>query len=65
MTGRRLGVPVAPVAAEDAGRHFGFLSGLVGLDSPASRKITRDLLGWTPVRPGLIADLAESPLDQS
>jgi nucleoside-diphosphate-sugar epimerase len=57
--GRRLGVPAASIAAEDAGRHFGFLSVFIGLDSPTSSKITRDTLGWTPTRPGLIADLDE------
>jgi nucleoside-diphosphate-sugar epimerase len=55
--GRRLEVPVAPVAAEDAGRHFGYLSAIAGLDNPTSSKITRDTLGWTPTRPGLISDL--------
>jgi nucleoside-diphosphate-sugar epimerase len=55
--GRRLGVPAAPVAAEDAERHFGYLSGFIGLDNPTSSKITRDLLGWTPTHPGLLGDL--------
>ena len=59
VIGRRLGVPVAAIAAEDAERHFGFLSGFVGLDNPASSQITRDTLGWTPTRPGLISDLDE------
>lgn len=60
--GRRLGVPVAPVAAEDAGQHFGYTSAFVGLDNPVSSQLTRDLLGWTPARPGLIADLDEHQL---
>jgi nucleoside-diphosphate-sugar epimerase len=59
VIGRRLGVPAAPVAAENAGQHFGYLSGFVGLDNPTSSQITRDLLGWAPARPGLIADLDE------
>ena len=57
--GRRLGVPATPVAAGDAGRRFGFLSAFVGLDNPTSSQITRDLLGWTPARPGLLSDLDE------
>ena len=57
--GRRLGVPAAPVAAEHAEKHFGHLSMFVGLDNPTSSRITRDTLGWTPVRPGLISDLDE------
>ena len=53
--GRRLGVPVASIPAED----FGFLGGFAGLDNPASSTITRDLLGWAPTHPGLLADLTE------
>jgi nucleoside-diphosphate-sugar epimerase len=56
---RRLGLPVASIAVEDVGRHFGFLSGFVGLDNSTSSEITRDTLGWTLTRPGLIADLDE------
>ena len=59
--GRRLGLPVASVPAEDAERHFGHLSIFVGLDNPTSSQITRDTLGWTPARPGLIPDLDEEP----
>ncbi len=55
--GRRLDVPVAPVAAEDTEQHFGHLSMFVGLDNPTSSQVTRGTLGWTPTRPGLLADL--------
>ncbi len=54
---RHLGVPSAAVSAEDAGEHFGFLAGFLGLDSPASSAATRDLLEWQPTHPGLIDDL--------
>jgi len=57
VIGRRLGVPIAPIAAKDAEQHFGYLSMFVGLDNPTSSQITRDTLGWTPTRPGLISDL--------
>jgi nucleoside-diphosphate-sugar epimerase len=57
VIGRRLGLPVAAVAEEDAARHFGFLGPFAGLDNPTSSRITRDLLGWAPTGPGLIADL--------
>ena len=59
VIGRRVGVPVEAVAAESAEQHFGYLSAFVGLDNPTSSQITRDTLGWTPTRPGLIADLDE------
>jgi len=58
VIGRRLGVPIAPVA-ENAEQHFGYLMGFVGLDNPTSSQFTRDTLGWTPTRPGLISDLDE------
>ncbi len=57
--GRGLGVPSASIPAEDAGEHFSFLGGLVGLDNPVSSEITRRLLDWQPGHPGLIADLDE------
>ncbi|WP_066373344.1 SDR family oxidoreductase [Herbidospora mongoliensis] len=55
----RLGIPAVSVTAEQAGEYVGFLGGFWGIDGPASAKITRDLLGWEPTRPGLIADLEE------
>ncbi|WP_238014300.1 SDR family oxidoreductase [Dactylosporangium sp. AC04546] len=55
VIGRHLGLPVAPV--EPA--HFTWLAGLVGIDSPASAALTRDLLGWHPTRPGLLDDLEQ------
>jgi nucleoside-diphosphate-sugar epimerase len=54
---RHLDVPVASISAEDAGKHFGFLAGFIGLDSPASIALTRELLVWHPTQPGLIDDL--------
>jgi hypothetical protein len=33
------------------------MGGFLGLDSPASSALTRELLGWKPAQPGLIADL--------
>lgn len=59
VIGRRLGVPIASVAVEDAEQPFGHLSIFVGLDNPTSSQITRDTLDWTPARPGLMSDLDE------
>jgi nucleoside-diphosphate-sugar epimerase len=59
VIGRQLDVPVVSVAPEDAGEHFTWLGGFLGLDAPASSAWTRELLGWEPTRPGLIADLEE------
>ena len=57
VIGRHLDVPVAAIAPEDAGTHFGFLAGFLGLDSPASSALTRELVAWQPTHPGLIDDL--------
>jgi hypothetical protein len=46
------------VAPADAG-HFGFLGLFVGLDSPASSAVTRELLGWEPTGPSLLEDLEQ------
>ena len=57
VIGRHLDVPVVSVSPEDAPGHFSWLAGFLGLDSPAASTITRELLGWEPAQPGLIADL--------
>lgn len=59
VIGRHLGLPVAAVAPEDAGEHFGWMSGVIGLDGPASSALTRELLDWRPTQPGLIDDLGK------
>ncbi|GAA1692278.1 SDR family oxidoreductase [Glycomyces endophyticus] len=57
VIGRGLGVPTASIAPEDAAAHFGWLAGFVGADRAASSAFTRELLGWTPTRPGFLDDL--------
>jgi nucleoside-diphosphate-sugar epimerase len=59
VIGRHLNVPVSSIAPEDAAGHFTWLSRFISMDSPASSVITRKLLNWQPVQPGLIADLDE------
>jgi nucleoside-diphosphate-sugar epimerase len=54
---RRLRVPVVSKSPEQAAHHFGWLAHFVGLDSPASSKLTEEKLGWQPKQPGIIADL--------
>jgi hypothetical protein len=48
---------VAAIAPEDAAGHFAWLGGFLTTDAPASSALTRELLGWQPVQPGLIDDL--------
>ncbi len=57
VIGRHLDLPAVSISAEDAGEHFTWLAGFLGADSPASSALTRELLGWQPTQPGLIADL--------
>jgi nucleoside-diphosphate-sugar epimerase len=57
VIGRHLEIPVVSIAPEDAGEHFTWLAGFLGLDSPASSALTRGLLEWEPTHPGLINDL--------
>ncbi|MGI5341826.1 SDR family oxidoreductase [Streptomyces sp. CA-181903] len=59
LVGRRLGLPVRGLSGDEAAAHFGWLTPFAGLDSPASATLTRERLGWRPVRPGLLADLEE------
>lgn len=55
--GRGLGLPVASIAPEDAGQHFGWIGRFFALDAPTSSALTQELLGWTPSGPTLIQDL--------
>ena len=57
VIGRRLNVPVIAKSRDDAANHFGWFAMFAGMDLPASSQQTRDLLGWQPKQPGLIADL--------
>jgi nucleoside-diphosphate-sugar epimerase len=53
VIGRTLALPTATAPASE----FGFLGMVLAVDQPASSAHTRELLGWQPVRPGLIADM--------
>ncbi|WP_174286256.1 SDR family oxidoreductase [Sphingomonas bacterium] len=53
--GRALGLPVQSRPPE----HFGALAGFVGTNAPVSSTRTRELTGWTPTGPTLLADLTE------
>lgn len=55
--GEHLGLPVVSIPQQGAVDHFGFLAGPLQLDAPASTAITRQLVGWQPTEPGLLADL--------
>jgi nucleoside-diphosphate-sugar epimerase len=57
--GRGLGLPARSVTAAEAPKYLSFLATFAQLDNPTSNAHTRELLGWQPTHPGLLADLAE------
>jgi nucleoside-diphosphate-sugar epimerase len=57
--GRHLHLPIVSMSAEEAQAHFGFFALLIGVDNPASGKLTQEKLGWHPSHPGLIADIEQ------
>ena len=59
VIGRHLNLPVLSVPPAVAAVHFGWLSFAVSADNPTSSTLTRELLGWSPYHPGLIADLED------
>lgn len=63
VIGKHLNLPVVSISREEADTHFGFLGSLAALDLPSiipgSSAPTRELLGWQPVHPTLIADLEQ------
>jgi nucleoside-diphosphate-sugar epimerase len=55
--GRALKLPVVSLSGDEVAEHFGMMAMFANLDMPASSALTQKKLGWTPVGPGLIADL--------
>ncbi|MBK3575164.1 SDR family oxidoreductase [Streptomyces sp. MBT65] len=57
LIGRRLDLPVKSLPVEEAGAHFGWLGHFFSSDLVGTSALTRQRLGWTPTRIGLLADL--------
>jgi nucleoside-diphosphate-sugar epimerase len=57
--GRHLGVPAVSMSPTEAAEHFGHLGHFVGVDSPATATVTRELLDWDPMGPSLLDDLEQ------
>jgi nucleoside-diphosphate-sugar epimerase len=53
LVGKHLDLPVASVPAET----YGFLGQVFAVDQPSSAPVSRELLGWEPVEPGLLEDI--------
>jgi nucleoside-diphosphate-sugar epimerase len=54
--GRGTSLPVRPVTAEEAEDYFRFIAFALLADNPTSSAKTRELVGWEPTHPGLIAE---------
>lgn len=59
----RLGLPVVSIAPDEAAGHFGWLTHFMTMNMPASSALTRERLGWSPVGPSLLEDLARLERD--
>lgn len=57
IIGRRLNMPVVSKTPAEAQEHFGWFAHFTAIDAPSSSRATREVLGWEPRHPGLIADL--------
>jgi nucleoside-diphosphate-sugar epimerase len=57
VIGRMLNVPVVAKSPATAAEHFGFLAYFAGADFQSSSAQTKQILGWNPTHPGVIADL--------
>jgi nucleoside-diphosphate-sugar epimerase len=57
VIGRRLNIPVVSKSPDEAAAHFGWFAHFAAMDNLASSAKTRELTGWQPKQPGLIADV--------
>ncbi len=55
--GDGLDLPTVSLCGDEADSHFGWLREFTATDNPTSNAITRQALGWEPVKPGLLADI--------
>ena len=56
--GQGTGLPLRSLPPEEAEAYFRFLTFALLADNPTSSAKTRELLGWNPTHPGLLADYA-------
>ena len=61
LIGRMLNIPTVSVPVDGAVQHFQnpFLAKAFAVDSPVSSAYTRELLGWQPMHPTLLEDMAD------
>ena len=59
IIGEQLHLPVKSVSKQQAAGHFGFLAAFASADNPATSALTQSRLGWRPIQPGILEDLAQ------
>jgi nucleoside-diphosphate-sugar epimerase len=59
----RLDVPTRSIAPEEALDHFGWMGRFFGQELTATSRLTRERLGWEPVNPTLLEDIAAGGYD--
>ncbi len=60
LIGKKLNLPVVSVSDENIARHFEWMSGFIGFDSPATALQTQQQLGWQPTEIKLLQDIEEN-----
>ena len=55
--GKRVHVPTVSMTPEQAASHFGFLAYFIAADFQTSAAKTKQILGWNPTGPDVIADI--------
>ena len=63
--GDNVGVPIRSVTPDEAQAHFTWLTAFVGKDMSASSALTQARLGWHPIGPRLLADIAAMALEDA
>jgi nucleoside-diphosphate-sugar epimerase len=63
--GKHLGLPVVSKTGEAAKAHFSWFAPFAGWDAPTSSAWTREVLGWRPEQPGLLADMERADYFES
>lgn len=54
--GKVLDLPVISLPAAASAQHFGWLDRVARMDAPACSALTRQTLGWRPLRPERLLD---------